>query len=68
MGKLDGKVALITGAASGIGRASALLFAKEGARVAVADYVPEGGRETVKMIKEAGGEAIFIEADRHPFQ
>ena len=63
MGKLDGKVALITGAASGIGRASALLFAKEGAKVAVADYVPEGGQETVKMIREAGGEAIFIEAD-----
>jgi NAD(P)-dependent dehydrogenase (short-subunit alcohol dehydrogenase family) len=63
MGKLDGKVALITGAGSGIGRASALLFAKEGAKVAVVDYVPEGGRETVKMIKKAGGEAIFIEAD-----
>jgi len=63
MGKLDGKVALITGAASGIGRASALLFAKEGAKVAIADYAPEGGRETAKMIKEAGGEAIFIEAD-----
>jgi len=63
MGKLDGKVALITGAASGIGRATALLFAKEGAKVAIADWAPEGGRETVKMLKEAGGEAIFIEAD-----
>jgi len=63
MGKLDGKVALITGAASGIGRASALLFAEEGAKVAVADYVPAQGQETVKMIEEAGGEAIFIEAD-----
>jgi len=63
MGKLDGKVALITGAASGIGRASALLFAKEGAKVAVIDYAPEGGRETAEMIKEAGGEATFIEAD-----
>jgi NAD(P)-dependent dehydrogenase (short-subunit alcohol dehydrogenase family) len=63
MGKLDGKVSLITGAASGIGRASALLFAKEGAKVAIADWAPEGGRETAKMIKEAGGEAIFIEAD-----
>jgi len=63
MGKLDGKVALITGAGSGIGRASALLFAEEGAKVAVADYVPAGGQETVKMIKEAGGEAIFIEVD-----
>jgi NAD(P)-dependent dehydrogenase (short-subunit alcohol dehydrogenase family) len=63
MGKLDGKVALITGAASGIGRATALLFTKEGAKVAVADYVPAGGQETVKMIQKAGGEAIFIEAD-----
>jgi NAD(P)-dependent dehydrogenase (short-subunit alcohol dehydrogenase family) len=63
MGKLDGKVALISGAASGIGRASAILFAKEGAKVAAADFVAAGGQETVKMIKEAGGKAIFIEAD-----
>ncbi len=63
MGKLDGKVALITGAGSGIGRATALLFSKEGAEVAVADYAPVGGQETVRLIKEAGGEAIFIEAD-----
>jgi NAD(P)-dependent dehydrogenase (short-subunit alcohol dehydrogenase family) len=63
MGKLDGKVALITGAASGIGRATALLFAKEGAKVAIADWAPEGGRETAQMIEEAGGKAIFIEAD-----
>ena len=63
MGRLEKKIALITGAGSGIGRASALLFSKEGAKVAVVDYVVEGGRETVKMIKEAGGEAIFIEAD-----
>ena len=61
--KLDGKVALITGAGSGIGRASALLFAKEGAKVAVADRVPKGGQETVAMIKKAKGEAIFVEAD-----
>lgn len=63
MGKLDGKVALITGAGSGIGRATALLFVKEGAKVVVVDYVPEGGEETVRMVREAGGEAIFIEAD-----
>jgi len=63
MGTLDGKIALITGAGSGIGRATALLFAKEGAKVAVADCVPAGGEETVKMIKEAGDEAIFIEVD-----
>jgi NAD(P)-dependent dehydrogenase (short-subunit alcohol dehydrogenase family) len=60
---LDGKVALITGAGSGIGRASALAFAREGAKVAVADIVVEGGEETVRMVKEAGGEAFFIKVD-----
>ncbi len=63
MGQLDGKVALITGAGSGIGRASALAFAREGARVAVADIVVEGGEETVRMVQEAGGEAFFIKVD-----
>ena len=63
MGKLEGKVALITGAGSGFGRATAILFVKEGAKVVVADYVAEGGEETVRMIKEAGGEAIFVNAD-----
>ena len=63
MGQLDGKVALITGAGSGIGRASALAFAREGAKVAVADIVVEGGEETVRLVKEAGGEAFFIKVD-----
>lgn len=63
MGKLDGKVALITGAGSGIGRATALLLAKEGAKVTVVDRFPAGGRKTVRMIEEAGGEAMFIKAD-----
>ena len=63
MGKFDGKVALVTGAASGIGRASAQAFAREGASVIVADIQFDAGRETVKLIEEAGGTAKFIEAD-----
>src|SRR6266568_3019327 len=62
-GWLAGKVALVTGAGSGIGRASALTFAREGAKVVVADVVVEGGEETVGMIKRAGGEALFVKAD-----
>ena len=63
MGRLEGKVALITGAGSGMGRVAAILFAKEGAKVVVVDWVAEGGEETVRMIKEAGGEATFVKAD-----
>ncbi|OGO05242.1 MAG: hypothetical protein A2Y91_04925 [Chloroflexi bacterium RBG_13_54_8] len=63
MGKLDGKVALITGAGSGIGRATAFLFAQEKAKVMVADYVVAGGRETVRMIKKAKGVASFVKVD-----
>jgi NAD(P)-dependent dehydrogenase (short-subunit alcohol dehydrogenase family) len=62
-GLLPGKVALVTGGGSGIGRATALLMAKQGAKVMIADYVPEGAERTVKMIKEAGGEASCIAAD-----
>jgi len=63
MGRLKGKVALITGAGSGMGQVAAILFAKEGAKVVVVDWVAEGGEETVRMIKEAGGEATFVKAD-----
>ena len=55
---LEGKVALITGAASGIGRATAKLFAREGAKVAVADINSRGCEETVESIRAASGEAI----------
>lgn len=57
------KVVLVTGAAAGLGRVSALAFAREGAKVVVADIDAEGGQQTVQMIKEAGGEAIFVKAD-----
>jgi NAD(P)-dependent dehydrogenase (short-subunit alcohol dehydrogenase family) len=62
-GMLDARVALVTGAASGIGRSSALAFAETGARVVVADVLDEQGRETVDLIEAAGGEAMFVSAD-----
>ena len=57
------KVALVTGGGSGIGRASALTFAREGAQVVVSDVAVEGGEETVQLIKKTGGEAVFTKAD-----
>jgi NAD(P)-dependent dehydrogenase (short-subunit alcohol dehydrogenase family) len=61
--RLSGKVALITGAGSGIGRASALLFAREGARVVVVDINRETAEETVSLIRREGGTAVSFQAD-----
>ncbi|MGH2531499.1 MAG: SDR family NAD(P)-dependent oxidoreductase [Thermomicrobiales bacterium] len=62
-GRLSGKIAVITGGAYGIGRASVLLFAREGAKVAIVDVDAGGGTETERLVREAGGEALFVQAD-----
>lgn len=62
-GILDKKVALITGAGSGIGQATSKIFAREGARLVLADVVEAGGEATLRMVKDAGAEAIFIKTD-----
>jgi NAD(P)-dependent dehydrogenase (short-subunit alcohol dehydrogenase family) len=62
-GQLQDKVALVTGGASGIGRATALTFAREGAKLVIADMNEEGGQQTVHMITENGGQATFVQVD-----
>ncbi len=63
MKKLEGKVALVTGGGSGIGQATALVFAREGAKVAIAGRNVDRGNETVQMVRQCGGEAVFIRTD-----
>jgi len=62
-GILDGKVSLITGAGSGIGQATSRIFAREGARLVLADVVEEGGNQTLKMVQDLGANAIFVKCD-----
>jgi len=63
MGLVFGKVALVTGSGAGIGRSAALKFAEEGAKVVVSDVNVESGNETVALVKQRGGDAIFVRAD-----
>ena len=63
MAEFSGKVALVTGASSGIGRMSALYYARDGAKVIISDLNEEGGQETVKLIQKANGEAFFIKSN-----
>jgi NAD(P)-dependent dehydrogenase (short-subunit alcohol dehydrogenase family) len=63
MGLVAGKAVLVTGSGAGIGRAAAIRFAEEGARVVVSDVNTDGGNETVALIKQSGGDAVFVRAD-----
>ena len=63
MGQVDGKVALVTGGASGIGAACSRTLAREGAKVVVTDIDDRGGADVVKAITDAGGEAVYLRQD-----
>jgi NAD(P)-dependent dehydrogenase (short-subunit alcohol dehydrogenase family) len=62
-GQLAGKITLVTGGGSGIGKATSLAFAREDAKVVVADVNVAGGEETVRLIQDTGGDATFVSAD-----
>ncbi|HLI81252.1 MAG TPA: glucose 1-dehydrogenase [Candidatus Binataceae bacterium] len=62
-GILEGKVAIITGAGSGIGRATSKIFAREGAKLVLADVVEDGGKQTLAMVADTGTDAIFVKTD-----
>ena len=67
MKPFSNKVALVTGASSGIGRSAALLYAERGAQVVASDTDARGGQETVEMIRHAGGDALYVSVDvSHP--
>lgn len=61
--RLNGKVALVTGGSTGIGKATSLAFSRDGAKLVVSDVNVDGGQETTRLIRESGGEAIFVKAD-----
>ena len=63
MGRLQDKVALITGASGGIGRATALLFAKEGAKIVAADVEDEAGLETIDLVKQITEDVVYVSPD-----